>query len=192
MRLLRFTLPLLVSLPLYASADMCDTVAKWGGSTVAQCRDNTAKVGGKIYDNWVVTQVAGKNPTTGKRGAYASISTPVSNFIGLKPERISILDMQCFLGERRMKLDSYGVISIISFKDMHLTFKVDNQPAFTETWELRPETHAYHAPASSILASRLRGASKLDVTWQYNTTQPPTGYSFLVSGFDKPFATLCK
>jgi hypothetical protein len=194
MRLLRFTLPLLAALPLYASADMCDTVAKLGGGSAAQCRANTASTGATIYDNWVTyAPVSGKNPATGKKGLFISTSTPAFDFIGFRPQKFKFLYMECFLGKRQMRFDdTSGNLSVISLKDKILTFRVDNQPAFTETWELKLDDQSDHAPASSVLATKLQGAKRLDVTWHYINDKPKYGYSFAVSGFNQANASLCK
>lgn len=85
MRILRFTLPLLAALPLYASADMCNTVEKLGGGSAAQCRANTAKTGATINDNWITYKpVNGTNLRNGKKGLFTNTATPASGSIGFK------------------------------------------------------------------------------------------------------------
>lgn len=192
MRLMRFTLPLLAVLPLYASADACDTVAKWGGNA-ASCRANAAASGATIIDNWMTYKpVSGRNPKTGKKGLFTSTSTPATDLIGLKPKKFYFLYLDCFDQKRQMRLDEPGSVALLTLKDKSLTFKVDDQPAFTETWELDLSDKSHHAPASSALAAKLQGAKKLEVTWRYNEGKPPVGFVFAVNGFDKASASLCK
>lgn len=94
--------------------------------------------------------------------------------------------------KRVMRLDFNGVMTALTLKDKDFTFKIDNQPVFTETWELSLDDKSHHAPASSSLATKLQGAKKLELTWQYSKGMPMEGYIFEVSGFDKAKATLCK
>ncbi len=193
MRLLRLTLPLLAAFPFYASADMCDTVQKMGAGSAEQCRANTAKVGATIHDNWVTYKPeAGKDLATGKKAVFTSTSTPATRLFGQTSNKFNFLYMECFGHKRQMRLDEPGGVSLMTLKDRIVTFKIDNQPAFTETWELRPSTKSHYAPASSVLASKLKGAKKLEVTWHYNNAPPVSGFNFDVSGFDQANASLCK
>jgi hypothetical protein len=193
MRLLRLTLPLLAALPLYASADMCNTVEKLGGGSAQQCHANTAKTGAKISDNWITYKpVNGTNLRNGKKGLFTITATPASGAIGFKISKFIFLNMDCMDQKRVMRLDYDDVVTVLSLKDKDFTFKVDNQPVFTETWELSLNDQSHHAPASSVLAAKLKGAKKVEVTWGYNKGKPPVGYVFEVSGFDQASASLCK
>ena len=192
MRLLRFTLPLFAALPLYASADVCDTVAKWGGGSVAQCRANTAAQGATIIDNWITYKpVNGRNPETGSKGLFTSTSTPATEAIGLKPDKFNFMYLECFEQKRQMRIDEPGFISAMSINDRTYTFKVDDQAPFSEKWDLNLDDKSHHAPGSSVLATKLKGAKKLVVTWQYGQRKP-VGFVFALSGYDQASASLCK
>lgn len=190
MYLLRFTFPLLAALPLYASADVCDTYEKWGGGSAVKCRANAAMQGASITDNWITYKpVKGRDPATGKSGVFTSTSTPATHILGMKSGKFTFLYLECFNQKLQMRIDVHNP-SAMALKDKLYTFKIDDQAPFTENWVLNLSDKSNHSPLTSALPSKLKGANKLQMTWQsWGKTE---GYVFALDGYDKASASLCK
>ena len=134
--------------------------------------------------------VNGRNPKTGNKALFTSTSTVMAQTIGFKPSKLAFMYLECFEQKRQMRIDETGMISLTTIIDRAYTFKVDGQPPLTETWKLDLEDKSHHAPVTSVLPEKLKGAKQLQATWQsYGKTY---GYIFDLNGYDRVSATLCK
>lgn len=194
MKLLKPLLIVLALLPAAASADFCDILA---GGAAPSCRSNAANMGATVVGNWLrIKPEMASQPNTGKKGKFASATTVSYGLIGVKsPERFK-LTIDCFAGERSMRLQA--IPYMLGLTNGHntafkLTFKIDNKTPFAESWVLNWQRSELEAPSGSRLAAGLSGAHDVVILTEGivgNNSQ--VGYVYKVDGFDAANSAVCK
>lgn len=194
MRLLKPLLIVLALLPAVAFADFCDLLA---GSAAPSCRSNATSMGATVVGNWLrIKPEIASQPNTGKKGKFASATTVSYGLIGVKsPDRFK-LTIDCFAGERSMRLQAIPyMLGLTNGRNtaFKLTFKIDDKAPFAENWVLNWQRSELEAPSGSRLAAGLSGAHDLVILTEGivgNNSQ--VGYAYKVDGFDAANSAVCK
>ncbi len=185
---------LLSFVPALAFADFCDLIS---GGAAPSCRSNAASMGATVVGNWLrLKPEMASQPNTGKKGKFASASTVSYELIGVKsPDRFK-LTIDCFAGERSMRLQAIPyMLGLTNGRNtaFKLTFKIDEKTPFAESWVLNWQRSELEAPSGSRLAAGLSGAHDLVIlTEGIVGNNSRVGYTYKVDGFDAANSAVCK
>lgn len=181
------------TVPEAALADFCSILKRGQAAQVAECHKAATANGVAIIGNWSIMSTNGRDPKSGKRGAYRTASTPPADgrWERLGNDHVLYLNASCFLGQRTFAL-AEGV-SVASTTTDNVWLTLDDKPRMVETWPVAGGD--LRVPPNSALVSGLASARRVTLELpQYSYTKKVVSTNLLIfetAGYPQAAKNLC-